>query len=136
MICWKNPGLSPKSRLNPGFALEPEKFLGFRRLGFTVYIYIYIYICICICIYMYIYLYIYIYLYLYMYLYLYIYTYIYIESYNQDINQDLILTGLIISSQFVLLVHSLAVDYRLTTWKALKKLSIGWAPEICSVLPF
>ena len=31
-------------------------------------------------------------------------------------------------------VHSLAVDYRVTTWKALKKLSIGWAPEICSVL--
>ena len=37
MICWKNPGFSPKSRVNPGFAFEPEKFLGFRRLG---YIYI------------------------------------------------------------------------------------------------
>ena len=38
VICRKNPGFSPKSRVNPGFALEPEKFLGFRRLG---YIYIY-----------------------------------------------------------------------------------------------
>ena len=37
-ICSKNPGFSPKSRVNPGFAFEPEKFLGFRRLG---YIYIY-----------------------------------------------------------------------------------------------
>ena len=37
-ICWKNPGFSPKSRVNLGFAFEPEKFLGFRRLG---YIYIY-----------------------------------------------------------------------------------------------
>ena len=40
-ICWKNSGFSPKSRVNLGFAFEPEKFLGFRRLG---YIYIYTYI--------------------------------------------------------------------------------------------
>ena len=39
VICRKNPGFSPKSRVNPGFALEPEKFLGFRRLG---YIYIHV----------------------------------------------------------------------------------------------
>ena len=38
-ICWKNPGFSPKSRVNLGFAFEPEKFLGFRRLG---YMYVYI----------------------------------------------------------------------------------------------
>ena len=35
VICRKNPGFSPKSRVNPGLALEPEKFLGFRRLGYT-----------------------------------------------------------------------------------------------------
>ena len=42
VICRKNPGFSPKSRVNPGFAFEPEKFLGFRRLG---YIYKFIFIC-------------------------------------------------------------------------------------------
>ena len=38
VIFRKNPGVSPTSRGNPGFAFGPEKFVGSRRLG-------YIYIC-------------------------------------------------------------------------------------------
>ena len=38
VIFRKNPGVSPTSRGNPGFAFGPEKFVGSRRLG---YIYIY-----------------------------------------------------------------------------------------------
>ena len=35
VIFRKNPGVSPTSRGNPGFAFGPEKFVGSRRLGYT-----------------------------------------------------------------------------------------------------
>ena len=39
VIFRKNPGVSPTSRGNPGFAFGPEKFVGSRRLGYVYYSY-------------------------------------------------------------------------------------------------